>query len=182
MTEPSQSRGRPALHRLLQTLVLVDVQYWFLGESEADQKLLRKILLQVRLAKKLCWPIVVVELVPAGMLPHAIVGAGKTRDEIMEELRGYEHFEVVQKRGTDGSAEVLDACAKRQFHTDRFRVIGLTTHACVTATATGLAKRVPPSTVEVIRRACAPHVDGCWTELEQASHIELRPSTESKAA
>jgi hypothetical protein len=61
---------------------------------------------------------------------------------------------VWDKRGEDGSREVLDACDKFGFPRNFFKVLGAHTQACVLDTVWGLKNKCPGAEIEVIADGC----------------------------
>lgn len=123
------------------TLVIIDMQENF----PASNRVLKEVLREVEIALLNSWAIVVLEY-------H---NQGQTHAEIMSLVKTSSRHAVKTKYKDDGAREVHDACKKRGFPTDRLRVCGVNTHACVNATVWSMCRFFKRSFILIVRKACA---------------------------
>jgi nicotinamidase-related amidase len=125
------------------TLVVIDMQpYFSASQNESTIGAVERQILRAIACRR---PILIVEY----------EDCGETDRRLMRHLEGkYELYQVVPKRSTDGSQEVARACRWMGFPRQHFQVCGVNTDACVRATVSGLAYRLPGALVEVIKEAC----------------------------
>lgn len=140
----------------LPILVIVDMQPKFTASN--NPALLTAIAQQIELAMRNSFTIIVLEYgdLEAGKNPQSL-RCGDTHEQLMRPMLfpcRYSQLVTAEKLGNDGSALVLHACAVRCLTNPIFRVCGVNTDACVSATVFGLAVRRPKSRVEVIVNAC----------------------------
>lgn len=161
-------------NRRQQTLIIIDAQTGFIFDDDAAEgvfearKLIREINLQIRLARKLGWPIIVV----------TYGGYGDVHPKVMEELKkaGDGSFYSVVKDDRSGAAEVLKLCSEQNLKTHRFRIVGGHTNQCIKATIAGLVSRSPESQIEIVTRACWPNEFGYWTPFINTKSVLLLPA------
>jgi nicotinamidase-related amidase len=144
------------------TLVIVDMQDEFgVGKKPA---LIKAVVRKIRLAKKLGYGIVVVEYGQAEDYEEFI--GGDTHYKIARELNGYGRDAFVVKHKDDGSPQIVHAIENYGFNRNNIYVCGVNTCACVYATVSGLAKRLPASAVYILADACS-----CMCGCEVRGHI-----------
>lgn len=157
-----------------QTLVIVDPQTGFikLDETSAGHleacKLVKEINLQIRLARKLGWSVIV--------LTYA--GYGEIHPQVMEELKkaGEGSWHSVSKGQRSGAAKVIELCSEKNINTNRFRIVGAYTNQCVQATVAELVRRSPETQLEIVTRACWPNEFGYWTRFINTKNVLLLPA------
>lgn len=161
-------------NRREQTLVIVDAQTGFINDDVSStfyldaHKLFSEIALQIRLARKLGWPILVLTYNGYGEV-HPIV-----LDELNQGGEGSWHSAVKHQRC--GAAEVLRLCSEHNFNTNRFRIVGAFTNQCIKATVSGLVTQSPESQIEIVTRACWPNEFGYWLPFINTKSILLLPA------
>jgi nicotinamidase-related amidase len=96
---------------------------------------------------------------------------GDTYEELIAAARGLSHFAMRAKAELDGSARVADALKSMNLTSERFTICGINTHACIEATAVGLAKLFPASQVEVAASACNDFRGNDWSKFAQAANL-----------
>lgn len=110
------------------TLVVVDMQLWeFNTELCADRvaELIRRF--------RAAWdPIIILEY----------KGSGSTIPPVMDAVKGYDHWTVVEKENYNGGDEVLEACEANGWPLD-FLLCGVSYKCCVEQTADNLAGLYP---------------------------------------
>lgn len=79
-----------------------------------------------------------------------------TCGELTALVREYQRYCREYKTVSDGSIMVIDACQRRGFCSNRFRVCGAFADACVRSTVQGLLSRAPEALIEVLEDACHP--------------------------
>ena len=79
---------------------------------------------------------------------------GPTLPKLTKLTRNYKNVSYVSKRDWDGSSQTIEALTKLGIEHRTFKVCGVYTECCVSATARGLADRIADAKVEVIRSAC----------------------------
>lgn len=161
-------------NRREQTLVIIDPQDGFINDAESSSfhldavKLFKEIKLQIRLARKLGWPIVVL----------TYGGYGDIHPTVLNELnRGGEgSWRSAVKHQRCGAVEVLKLCSEHNFKTNRFRVVGAFSNQCVKATVGGLVTQSPESQIEIVTRACFPNEFGYWSPFINTKSVLLLPA------
>ncbi len=123
------------------TLVIVDMQTAF----TASALVLPDVMDEVKLALQNDWAIIILEY----------CGQGHTYPCILELAKQSRRHTVKTKFTDGGECEIRIACQRLDFPTERFRVCGVNTHACVSQTVSGIAKTYAQSMVVVVQRACA---------------------------
>ncbi|MDX1990479.1 MAG: hypothetical protein SFV17_27545 [Candidatus Obscuribacter sp.] len=148
------------------TLVVVDMQAPFVSACK-DPLLLASVVEQVELAVSRGWAVVLVEVKPWAY--------GATLAPILDLLKDkYEHYSACQKEGDDGSASVLETCARLQFDEHFFRVTGVLIGACVLSTARGLVHRRQDCLVRVMKEACGTSLEDpalAWGNFPQGDRL-----------
>lgn len=123
------------------TLVIVDMQSSF----AASALVLPAVMDEIKLALQNNWAIVILEYFNQGPTYPCIL-------ELAKQSRRH----TVQTKFTDGGErEIRIACQSLNFPTERFRVCGVNTHACVSQTVSGITKTYTHSMVLVVQKACA---------------------------
>lgn len=123
------------------TLVVVDMQPSFI----ASQRVLEEVMQEIDLALRNDWAIVILEY----------YNQGPTYDCILAKAKQSRRFALETKFKDGGGREVLNACRKLDFPTDRFRVCGVNTLACVSRTVQEISRIFRQSLVLVVQKACA---------------------------
>lgn len=142
------------------TLVVVDMQPKF----RTSRPVLEEVAWQVRLAKAAFCPVVFLQY------KHF----GPTCARLFDLVESNPALYAVYRKGTnDGSAAVHHACQSRGFATNRFRLVGVNTHACVKSTALGLSQRFANSIVEVATQACNDWRGNHWDRFPTRPNIRL---------
>lgn len=141
------------------THVVVDVQSGFEATKPAWLKL--AVLREILLARVLGNPIVMLEFFAISP-PKTF---GNTYDELVcaAAANNSGNFTMRAKALEDGSERVQDACLKMGFPTNRFRICGVNTHACVRATVEGLSRTFPGCFIEVVTDACNDYRGNNWS-------------------
>lgn len=137
-----------------EVLVVMDMEPGFAASQDAitqwfvEQQILRAI--------ELGLPVVVVE--------YDAFEMGSTYAHLMRHLEGYGRCVVVDRSPPrrdqpaflrDNAAEqVIAACERRGFSTRAFRVCGVNSDACITATIRGLADAIDTCHITVVQDAC----------------------------
>ena len=135
-------RSKELLKRTLDTtLVIVDMQPSF----DASALVLPDVMDEVKLALQNDWAIVILEF----------YNQGPTYPCILELAKQSRRHTVETKFKNGGEREIRVACQRLNLPTARFRVCGVNTHACVSATVNGIAKTYAQSMVVVVQNACA---------------------------
>jgi nicotinamidase-related amidase len=157
-------------------LVLIDMQEKF--EASLERRTIEAVQSEITLAQKDKRPIIILEYGDPNQwkYPQSIY-RGDTHAELMDLLlqpRRYDKLVIAEKFGNDGSALVLHWCRQLGFDTSAFRVCGVNTDACVSATVFGLAVRRPRSRIEVITDACNTSWKSFdWSSFPHRSNIVL---------
>ena len=157
-----------------QTLIVVDPQTGFvnLDESSAGhmeaRKLVKEINLQIRLARKLGWSVIV--------LTYA--GYGEIHPQVLGELQkaGDGSWHVLAKNQRSGAREVLKLCSETNISSSRFRIVGAYTNQCVQETVGDLVALSHGSQIEIVTRACWPNEFGYWTRFINTKNVLLLPA------
>jgi hypothetical protein len=98
---------------------------------------------------------------------------GDTYGELIDAARGLVHFAMRAKADLDGSARVADALKSMDLACKRFIVCGINTHACIEATAVGLATRYPASRIEVAATACNDFRGNDWSKFARSANLNV---------
>ncbi len=96
-----------------------------------------------------------------------------TLPRLLRCVRRYDMFVQQEKADADGSAEVLEACARGDYDTGAFVICGIATHCCVARTAKQLARRMPRSTIEVVVEGCGDEDGNRWDAFPKAPNVHL---------
>lgn len=138
------------------TLVIIDMQ----PEAPAarDEQVMAAVHAEIDIAKENQWPICIVQ-VPCLDFYIRKIALKPTHESIMQKLKDYPHYTVVDKDTTDGGYVLIAACKDKGYNTSHFRVCGVLTEACVFETVRTLSHRFN-ATVEVVKAACNSQ-DGC---------------------
>jgi hypothetical protein len=91
------------------------------------------------------------------LIRYNLVIAGEIAPAVLQATADYGRLLRVNKLRVDGSVELLDACHAAELPTSVFRLCGVCTDECVSATAHGLGRMLPQSRIEVVKAAC-----DCW--------------------
>ena len=161
-------------NRREQTLIIVDPQTGFINLDETSaghleaRKLVREVKLQIRLARKLGWSVIVL----------TFAGYGDIHPQVMDELEraGEGSWYGLSKNQRSGAAELLGQCREKSISTNRLRVIGAYTNQCVQATVGDLVSQSPESQIEIVTRACWPNEFGYWTRFINTKNVLLLPA------
>ncbi|HMP53437.1 MAG TPA: isochorismatase family protein [Candidatus Melainabacteria bacterium] len=100
-------------------------------------------------------------------------GWGETLPRLMQVVEeagaaGEALCSIKGKRTWDGSAEVEEVVRRRGFPEGQFFACGVNTHECVLDTVTGLSKRFPGSSINVVREACNCETHLPWSQFRQS--------------
>lgn len=125
-------------------LVVIDMQPGYVASQDAITQWFVK--QEITRAREANQPILIVEYHAHEM--------GETYPSIMALVEGYDRAVVVPKGGDDGSAEILQTCAKRGFSLNSFRMCGVNSDACVLESVQGLVDKQPDCSITVIQDAC----------------------------
>jgi nicotinamidase-related amidase len=124
------------------TLVVVDMQYeFFAARNEKTQAACKKAIAKAIKSK---YPIVFLEY----------VDRGPTLPSLTKLTRNYSKAFHVSKSEWDGSSETLRVLTNNKISSSKFKICGVYTECCVSATAIGLADRLSSSKIEVLEKAC----------------------------
>ncbi len=143
------------------TLVIVDMQPRF--HTSQKRATLYAVEREIQRAKELNNPIVVLEYDDYGL----------TDTRLTDAIGSYRLCRTCVKTDDDGSKEVLEACDNEGYTTERFRVCGVNTHACVQSTVSGLAKKVRDCIVEVVKAACNDSPENDWAGFKLRKNVVL---------
>jgi nicotinamidase-related amidase len=102
---------------------------------------------------------------------------GSTYEELMAAARGMPYFTGRAKAELDGSSRVAHALTAMDLTCPRFLVCGVNTHACIEATAVGLAELFPESVVEVFAQACNDFRGNDWSSFAQRANLTVNHQT-----
>jgi nicotinamidase-related amidase len=134
------------------TLVVIDMQPLF----TADNITISNVAREVRLARQRQNKIIFL-WIPYFSAFQADLFAG-TYPSILKAVQGYEraHWNETTKLIQDGSREILQTCARKDFPSKRFRLCGVNTDMCVLDTVKGLLAVNTPriEAIEVVKDAC----------------------------
>jgi len=149
----------------MKTLCVVDMQKTFIGDKASPHsyftKVTTNVIHEIRKAKQEKHAIVVVEY----------KGSGDTVQDILDEIKNYPRAVVVQKTGSDGSAEVLKKIKAKKFPTAHIKMCGVYAGCCVMQTAVGMLGKNPKiKKMEILQNATdvAPG-DSAFEWYEQAA-------------
>lgn len=102
------------------------------------------------------------EIEKAKLSRHAIItleydppSFGSTMQSIRRALTKYHRHAKCIKYGKGGSKEVYHEIVSNDFDAMHLRICGVNTDCCVKETTLGLAKMLPYSRIEVVKRACS---------------------------
>lgn len=103
-------------------------------------------------------------------------GWGETLPRLMQVVEeagaaGESLCSIKSKRTWDGSAEVEEVVRRRELPAGRFFACGVNTHECVLDTVTGLSKRFPGSSINVVREACNCETHLPWSQFRQSKVV-----------
>lgn len=135
------------------TLVIVDMQPCF--SSANDKRTLDAIEKEILRAKELRMPIVALEV--DCFSPMQDERNPRTHERLLKHLVGYPLYRMEEKRFDDGSWAVLHAADRLGCDDEELKVLricGVNTDACVLATVIGLAKKLPATSIRVVKDAC----------------------------
>jgi nicotinamidase-related amidase len=124
------------------TLVVVDMQKTFASSRKLSVIRNCKSLLKQAMEDK------------AGIVFLEYMDYGQTHSELLALTKAYKKAYQINKFEDDGSAETATMVRKHRLPKRLFRVCGVNTTYCVTATVRGLTKRLPDAKIEVIGKAC----------------------------
>mgnify|MGYP000529387737 CR=1 FL=1 len=123
------------------TLVIVDMQQ----EFAASALVLHHVMSEIDLALQNDWAVIILEY----------YNHSRTYDCILARAKKSRRFSVETKFTDGGGREVFAACRKLNLPTQRFRVCGVNTHACVSQTVRNISRIFTHSMVLVVQKACA---------------------------
>ncbi len=152
---------------LKQTLVIVDMQP--LLPAANPIWLRRKIVGLIEQAKAENLAIVMLEYLSETPLCYF----GQTYEELVAAARGARYFAMRAKADLDGSKRVAFALQSMDLVSRSFLVCGINTHACVEATAVGLAKLFPDALVEVAADACNDYRGNDWSQFASRPNLTV---------
>lgn len=90
-----------------------------------------------------------------GKIPSHLILPASLDPRIIEALHGYDLCpEHAVQTMSDASPEVENVCEQEGYPTCGFDLVGMFTERCVFATAKGLRRRYPASTIRVLGNAC----------------------------
>lgn len=145
------------------TLVIVDMQTAF----AASALVLPDVMDEVKLALQNDWAIIILEY----------CGQGHTYPCILELAKQSRRHTVKTKFTDGGEREIRIACQRLDFPTERFRVCGVNTHACVSQTVSGIAKTYAHSMVLVVQKACAHNLrQNNWCKFFRFKSFRVVPA------
>ncbi len=81
----------------------------------------------------------------------------------------------VVREYADGSEQVVATCERLGFATQDFRICGMFAHACVFETTMGLSRRLPQTSITVIKSACDHYIADYWGRFETIESVRLEP-------
>jgi hypothetical protein len=87
-------------------------------------------------------------------------GNSKTYSALLDIVRDYKLFCVIEKQDDGGAEEVFEACMDNGYWPENFRFVGVNADGCVFATVEGLCAKLRNCHIEVVRAAC--HTDSGW--------------------
>lgn len=152
----------PLLIDDLPTLVVVDMQTGFLGDS--DQWVIQNVEQQIVHAVQHGWRILVLEF----------EDYGETHPDLKRHLVGYPRAHILTKGVRDGSPQMVAEEVRQQVTTWHYVVCGAYADQCVAATAERLAIARPCAWVEVVTYACKPYEqDFTWASFPTQPNIRL---------
>jgi nicotinamidase-related amidase len=124
-------------------LCVIDMQPFF--DAARNLQLIDKVIDQIIVSIKRKEHILIVTYDRCGETDHRILNA----------VDGYKHVKYVTKKNDDGSPEIVKTLEKFTL-TDKetIKVCGVNTWACVKQTYTGLAHKLPDSTIVVLENLC----------------------------
>jgi len=131
-------------------LVVVDMMLEF--KASRDPELQQAVAAEIRRAMAQGEAIIFVEY--AG-------GNSKTYNDLMDIVRDYHLFCVVEKHTDGGANEVFEACMDNGYWPENFRFAGVNADGCVFATVKGLLAKLRNCHIDVVRDAC--HTDSGWS-------------------
>ena len=99
---------------------------------------------------------------------------GKTHAELLAHAKGYGRKTIVEKNINDGSTQIIDACKKRHFAKNRFRVCGILTDCCVHATVLNLSDKLPKAAIEVVLKGCHPQDKNAWSTMASRDNVKIK--------
>lgn len=144
------------------TLVVVDMQ----EEFAASALVLLEVMHEVDLALQNDWAIVILEY----------CSRSPTYDCILARARQSRRFSVQTKFTDGGGREVLAACRKLNLPTNRFRVCGVNTHACVSQTVRNISRIFTHSMILVAQKACAHNsIQNNWPKFFRFKSLRVVP-------
>ncbi len=150
------------------TLVIVDMQPELPASKE--EWLRSAVHDEIMTARSENWGIVILEYMDVNP-PRTF---GDTYQNLVSAAAGnYDQFAMRAKMVLDGSERVEDACEAKQLPTQRFRVCGVNTHACIQRTVDGLAERFPDSIIEVVGHACNDYNGNNWANFKLLSNVQV---------
>jgi len=79
---------------------------------------------------------------------------GETFESIRCLVESYEHGHIIDKRSSNGSAEILSACRRLQLPSEAFRICGVNSDACVLETVQGLLSAHSTCLITLPQDAC----------------------------
>lgn len=125
------------------TLVIIDVQKGYTAAE--NENLLNSLLKQINEAKK----------DEAAIIAVTMKGAGSIINCIWEAICDYKYVVEISKNDIDGSGPIVGSFRKYPFlNTNKFKVSGVYSNICVSASIKGLSQRLPDSEIEVLTKCC----------------------------
>lgn len=134
------------------TLVVIDMQPLFTADSNTISNVVREVMLARQRQNR-----IIFLWIPYFSVFQSEMFAG-TYPAILKAVQGYDqaHWNETTKLIQDGSREVLQTCARKDFPSKRFRLCGVNTDMCVLDTVKGLLAVNAPriEAIEVVKDAC----------------------------
>ncbi len=146
------------------TLVVIDLQPGMIEHAWLSMS--ENVLKEIRSAREKQAAIIFLELIDYPPTVSWLCTKPQTRT----------HQEVqVMREYADGSDQVVAACKRLSFATHHFRICGMFAHACVFETTIGLSRRLPQTTITVIKSACDHYIADYWGRFETIKSVRLEP-------